>query len=90
MDEKNIEGVIGSSDGSIKYIAFDDDKDTAATQTPKHQIVKLVSKVSPYLDEIKILRYDLNPNVFLTGVGKICGDMKLLTAGMLDPIHTFP
>ena len=43
-----------------------------------------------YLDEINILRYDQNPNVFLTSVGQNSGDMKLLTSGMLDLIHTFP
>ena len=49
-----------------------------------------MTKVSPYLDEINILRYDLNPNVFLTSVGQNSGDMKLLTSGMLDHIYTFP
>ena len=50
-----------------------------------------MSKVSPYIDPVKILRYDqINPNVFLSSVGKDHGDMKLLTSGMLDHIYTFP
>ena len=81
MDEQNNEGIIGTSDGSIKYIQFNDEN---------HSVVKLVSKVSPYMDEINQLRYDQNPNVFLTNVGANSGDMKLLTAGMLDPICSFP
>jgi len=36
------------------------------------------------MDEIDILRYDLNPNVFMSSVGKNNGDIKLLTSGMLD------
>ena len=81
MDEQNNEGIIGTSEGSIKYIQFNDEN---------HSVVKLVSKVSPYMDEINQLRYDQNPNVFLTNVGANSGDMKLLTAGMLDPICSFP
>ena len=42
------------------------------------------------MDQIELLRYDQNSNVFLTNVGKNSGDMKLLTSGMLDPIFTFP
>lgn len=83
MDDKNEEGIIGAADGSIKFIQF---KDEDATQK-----VNLVTKMSPYLDSVKILDYDkANPNVFLSSVGKDCGDMKLLTAGMLDHIYTWP
>jgi len=49
MDKENNEGIVGCADGSIKYVQFNDDNNS---------VVKLVSKVSPYLDEIKILRYD--------------------------------
>lgn len=56
-----------------------------------HSVVKLVSKVTPYLDAVNILRYDhSNPNVFLSNVGHNSGDVQLLTAGMLDHIYTFP
>ena len=83
MDEKNEEGIIGAADGSIKYIQF---KDEDATQS-----VKLVTKATPFQDEIKILAYDqANPNVFLSSVGKECGDMSLLTSQMLDHIYTWP
>lgn len=82
MDDQNNEGIIGTSEGSIKYIQFNDDQ---------NQTVKLVSKVSPYMDQINIIKYDqTNPNVFLTSCGKTCGDMKLLTSGMLDHIYTWP
>ena len=43
MDVQNNEGVIGASDGSIKYIQFNDETNS---------VVKLVSKVSPYMDQI--------------------------------------
>lgn len=49
MDDQNTEGVVGSSDGSIKYIQFNPENQT---------VVKLVSKVSPYLEPISIVRYD--------------------------------
>ena len=75
MDDYNNEGIIGTADGSIKYVQFNDES---------HSVVKLVSKVSPYMDQIDILRYDLNPNVFMSSVGKNNGDIKLLTSGMLD------
>lgn len=81
MDEQNNEGIVGDADGGIKYVQFNDEQNSQ---------VQLVTKVSPYLDEINILRYDQNPNVFLTSVGQNSGDMKLLTSGMLDLIHTFP
>ena len=82
MDDQNNEGIIGCADGSIRYIQFNDDQ---------NQEVKLVSKVSPYLEQIDILRYDhANPQVFLTGCGRNNGDMKLLTSGMLDHIYTWP
>lgn len=81
MDDQNNEGIIGTTDGSIKYIQFNDEA---------HSVVQLVTKVSPYMDEISILKYDQNPNVFLTSVGQSNGDMKLLTSGMLDHIYTFP
>ena len=41
MDDQNNEGVIGTSAGTIKYIAFSDEQS---------QTVKLVTKVSPYMD----------------------------------------
>ena len=54
-------------------------------------MVKLVNKVSPFMDPLTILKYDLaNPNVFLSSCGKDIGDMKLMTSGMLDHIYTFP
>lgn len=82
MDDQNNEGVVGSSDGSIKYIQFNDEN---------HSIVKLVSKVSPYLEPISIVRYDqANPNVFLSSVGNNNGDMQLRTSGMIDHIYTYP
>ena len=82
MDEQNNEGVIGTSEGTIKYIQFNDDS---------HPVVKLVSKVSPYIDSIDILSYDCtNRNVFLSSTAKKSGDIKLLTSGMLDQIYTFP
>ena len=81
MDDQNNEGVIGTAEGSIKYIQFNDET---------HPCVKLVSKVSPYLDEVSILRFDQNQSVFLTSTGKNSGDMKLLTSGMMDHIYTFP
>ena len=49
MDEQNNEGIIGTTEGSIKYIQFNDET---------HSVVKLVTKVSPYMDEINQLRYD--------------------------------
>lgn len=83
MDEKNIEGIVGTADGNIKYVQFSD--------TEQSQCVKLVSKVTPFLDEIKILKYmQDNPSVFLTSAGKDCGDIKLMTSGMLDHIYTWP
>ena len=42
MDDKNEEGIIGTADGSIKYIQFKDEDATAA--------IKLVTKVTPYQD----------------------------------------
>ena len=82
MDDQNNEGVIGTSAGSIKYIQFNDETNST---------VKLVSKVTPQIDEITIMRYDWsNPNVFLTNCGKSVGDLELRTAGMLDHIYTFP
>jgi len=41
MDDQNNEGVIGTAEGSIKYVQFNDEQS---------QCVKLVSKVTPYLD----------------------------------------
>ena len=81
MDKQNNEGVIGTAEGSIKFIQFNEDSGS---------VVTLVSKVSSYLDPISILRYDQNPNVFLASTGKSSGDIKLLTSGMLDPIYTYP
>ena len=49
MDDQNNEGVVGSSDGSIKYIHFNDEN---------YAVVKLVQKVSPYIEPVSILRYD--------------------------------
>ena len=49
MDDQNNEGIVGNADGSIKYVQFN---------TEPHSVVQLVTKVSPYLDPIKILKYD--------------------------------
>ena len=49
MDDQNNEGIVGDSDGGIKYVQFNDEQNSQ---------VQLVTKVSPYLDEINILRYD--------------------------------
>ena len=81
MDDQNNEGIIGTAEGSIKYVQFNDET---------HSVVKLVGKVSPYLEPIDKLRFDQNPFVFLSSVGKESGDMTLLTSGMLDKIYTFP
>ena len=51
--------------------------------------MNLVTKISPFMDKIEMLRYDSNPNVFMSSVGKNSGEVKLLTSGMLDPIFNF-
>ena len=85
MDDKNDEGIVGTACGSIFYIQFNAEK---ADDNP---MIKLVGKVSQYLDPIEILRYDnSNQNVLMSGTGRNNGDMKLLTSGMLDHIYTFP
>ena len=82
MDDQNNEGIIGTADGTIKYIQFNDES---------HPVVKLVAKMSPFIDSIDILKYDhTNRNVFLSSTMKNSGDIKLLTSGMLDQIYTFP
>ena len=81
MDTQNNEGIIGTADGSLKFIQFNQDSGS---------VVTLVSKVSPYLDPISALTYDQNANMLLTSTGKSNGVIKLLTSGMLDPIYTYP
>ena len=52
--------MIGTADGSIKYVSFNDENQS---------VVRLVQKVSPYIDPVTILKYDqYNPNVFLSNV----------------------
>ena len=81
MDDKNEEGIVGTAFGSIVYVQFGEN----------NSMVKLVSKVSQFMDPIDLLRYDnSNQNVLLSGTGKNNGDMKLLTSGNLDHIFTFP
>jgi len=41
MDDQNNEGIVGTANGAIKYIQFNDEQS---------QCVKLVGKVTPYLD----------------------------------------
>lgn len=48
--------------------------------------ITLVSKISPFIDEVNYLKHDANPNVFLTSVGKNSGEIKLYTAEKLDQI----
>jgi len=41
MDDQNNEGIVGTTEGNIKYVQFNDEQ---------AQCVKLVSKVTPYQD----------------------------------------
>jgi hypothetical protein len=47
MDELNVEGILGTSLGNIFYINIQE-----------KMLIKLVSRVSPLMDNIKVVRYD--------------------------------
>jgi len=48
-------------------------------------LIKLVSRVSPIMDSIKVVRYDpTNQQVFLTTCGEKSGEVKLYTSMTID------
>lgn len=80
MDELNLEGVAGTSEGNIHYINFQE-----------KMMVKLVSRVSNVMEPVEFLEFDSqNQQVFLTNCGPTKGDVKLYTSTTVDQIMNFP
>jgi hypothetical protein len=70
MDELNVEGILGTSLGNIFYINIQE-----------QVLIKLVSRVSPLMDNIKVVRYDpTNQAIFLSTCGKKSGEVKIYTS----------
>lgn len=84
-DEKNdTEGMVGTSNGSIFFVSFKENKDN---QKPT---VKIVSKVGVALESVDILKIDTgNPKVFLANCGQGLGEVKLISCLTLDTVFKF-
>jgi len=81
MDNENLEGIFGTSDGSIYYLSYQD------PENPMQ--VRLISRVCKNHEKIGVLMYDFfNPNVFLSSCGTSNGDVKLFTSQYVDQIIT--
>lgn len=79
MDEKNEEGIIGTSSGYICYINFGE-----------KVVIPIVSKSSPGMDAIDHVIYDTNnTQVFLANCGRQSGNVQLYTSATLDRICDF-
>lgn len=87
MDERNEEGMIGTSHGKIFYVCLKDNKDKKQEKIT----VQLVSKVAVSLENVDIVRFDIqNPKVFMTNCGPERGQVKLLSSITMDTVFTFP
>lgn len=75
MDDPNIEGMLGTENGDVYYLNFDE-----------RIIIKLISRVSPALSKIDVVKYDTSPKqtVFMSSCGRDSGDVKIYTAMMID------
>ena len=79
MDEKNDEGIIGTTKGYICYIQFSE-----------KVLIPLVSKVDSGMETIRHVDYDsFNPKVFMTSCGDRTGKVKLYTSSTIDSICEF-
>lgn len=80
MDELNVEGIIGTAEGNVHYVNFQE-----------KMMVKLVSRVSSVMEPIDVVSFDSqNQQVFLTNCGLTNGDVKLYTSTTVDQIMNFP
>ena len=79
MDEKNDEGIIGTTKGYICYIQFSE-----------KVLIPLVSKVDSGMETIRHVDYDsFNPKVFLTSCGDRTGKVRLYSSATVDSICEF-
>lgn len=86
MDDKNEEGMIGTSQGKIFYICLKENKERKQQKLQ----VQLVCKVSPSLEDIDLVRFDpSNQKVFMANCGPDRGEIKLLSAMTLDTVCSF-
>lgn len=82
MDSNNHEGIFGTSLGNIYYIDL---------KEPNQMPIKLVTRVSPSLDVIRNLSFDLNnPEIFFCGCGPHSENVKMFTSQSLDQVIDFP
>lgn len=80
MDDLNVEGILGTSMGNIFYLNLE-----------AQQLIRLVSRAAPGLDEIGIVKFDpANQAVFLSSSGRESGEVKLFTTSTLDQVINFP
>lgn len=84
MDDMNMEGILGTSLGNIYYVNL-------AANEEERQLIRLVSRASPGLENISMVRFDnTNQAVFLSTSGSESGEVKLFTTGTLDQVTNFP
>lgn len=74
MDQSNIEGMVGSSSGSLYYVNFEE-----------KVIIRVISKASPFQAEISQLSINQqNPSLFLTNSSTDSSLVRLWTSSTVD------
>jgi len=81
MDSQNREGLVGTTEGAIYYIDFNNPEN----------IVPLVRKLTSCLEKASTLKMvpDVTNTVMIAASGEGNGAVKLYTAPNLDQIHHF-
>lgn len=79
MDDKNEEGIIGTTQGYICYVNF-----------AEKVVIPLVTKANSTMEPINHIVYDqINTQVFLTSTNKASGTVKMFTSATIDQISDF-
>jgi len=79
MHDDNIEGLVGTENGSIFYVKFDEEVK-----------IKLVSSNNKHKDQITCLKFDpALTKIFVCGTGSRSEELKMLTNDTCDEVMNF-
>lgn len=79
MDDMNMEGLIGTEEGSIHYVNFQE-----------NIVIQLVQSNNKHQDAVNFVQYDpKHEKVFLSSCGEKSDELKVYTAENCDAVNTF-
>lgn len=91
MDDKNDEGIIGTTNGDIYYINLADQTQLNPDKKFEAAKIRLVTRVAPSLEVVQTLRSDpSNSEVVYSSCGINSDDIRLYTTDTMDQIINWP